>query len=183
MYVRPALPGRRGMSYYLPQVTHAPNIALKGLSNGGNYPWCSDVDPNTGVTYESEGSPCSSATVLNTSSGAPLPAPLQNILTQMQQSQNPLDYVSPQAAIAAGIDEQTANAAWTRAMAAFPTAQAALNAGVSPTVVTQLWSASRAFVKPAVTSWFDQSPLGIANKYLLAGAGGLLLLTSMGRRR
>lgn len=104
---------------------------------------------------------------------------------QVQQaaitSMDPLDYVSPQAAIAAGVPAQTAYNAWSASMARFPTQQAALAAGVPAGVVTQLWAQSRA-AAPS-TSFFDGSTFGVSNKVLAMGAGGIALLALLGGRR
>lgn len=110
-------------------------------------------------------------------------AAYQNLLTQQQNSQNPLDYVSPQAAIAAGLPSQAVYNAWSAAMAKFPSQQAALNSGVPAGVVTQLWAQSRA-AAPAATSFLDAAPLGVPNIYLIGGGLAFFLLPSlMGRGR
>lgn len=57
-------------------------------------------------------------------------------------STNPLDYTSPQAAIAAGLDPPTVYGKWTAALAKFPSPQAAISAGVPAGVVNQLWQQS-----------------------------------------
>ncbi len=122
----------------------------------------------------------------------PLPSPqpvgpaataYSNVLTSAQNSQNPTDYVSPQAAIAAGLDPQKVYAAWSGALAKFPTQQAALAAGVPAGVVTSLWAASRSSA-PAVASgsFLDQTTFGVANKWLLVGGAGIVLLASMRRK-
>lgn len=95
-----------------------------------------------------------------------------NLLTQQQNSKSPLDYVSPQAAIAAGLNPNTVYAAWSQALARFPTQQAALNAGIPAGVVTQLWAQSRT-AAPASTSG---TILGIPTTTALAIGGGILLL-------
>jgi hypothetical protein len=105
-----------------------------------------------------------------------------NLLATAQTSQNPTDYVSPQAAIAAGLDPQKVYVAWSSALAKFPTQQAALAAGVPAGVVTSLWPASRTAAPPASASWLDQSTLGISNKWLVGGAAGIVLLASLRRR-
>lgn len=119
----------------------------------------------------------------------PYPAPpssidaaYKNLLTQQQSSQSPLDYVSPQAAIAAGLNAQTVYNAWSGALAKFPTQQAALAAGVPPGVVTQLWMQSRQTAATQPTSFLDQAPLGIANKYVLGGGAVLVALASLRRK-
>lgn len=105
----------------------------------------------------------------------------KNLLTQQQNSQSPLDYVSPQAAIAAGLPPQSVYSSWSSAIAKFPTQTAALAAGIPAGVVTQLWAQSRTAV-PVTTSWFDQQTFGVSNKVLAAGIGGILLLTMAGGR-
>lgn len=57
-------------------------------------------------------------------------------------STNPLDYTSPQAAIAAGLDPVTVYSKWTAALARFSSPQAAISAGVPAGVVNQLWQQS-----------------------------------------
>lgn len=116
-------------------------------------------------------------------SAGPAATAYSNVLTSAQNSQNPTDYVSPQAAIAAGLDPQKVYAAWSTSLAKFPTQQAALAAGVPAGVVTSMWAASRSAAAPASASWLDQTTLGISNKLLVAGGAGIFLLTSLGRRR
>jgi hypothetical protein len=115
---------------------------------------------------------------------APGPAPTaySSVLTSAQNSQNPTDYVSPQAAIAAGLDPQKVYAAWSGALAKFPSQQAALAAGVPAGVVTQLWAASRSAAPAPSASFLDQAPLGIANKYIVGGAAAILLLSGLRRK-
>ena len=162
------------------------------------------IDPLTGETFADEsvpGSPAAlnlqnalaEATAALTPTPPPasqpqgpvqIPDPLANIRANMQNSQSPLDYVSPQAAIAAGLNSQVVYAAWAQGLARYPTQQAAIAAGIPAGVVTQLWGQSRQSVPPASTSFFDQAPLGIANKYLIAAGAGLFALVSLkgGRR-
>lgn len=93
--------------------------------------------------------------------------------------QNPLDYVSPQAAIAAGLNPATVNAAWSKSLNTnFGTPQAAIAAGVPAGVVTQLWSGGT----QSSTSWLDQTTLGIKNSLLLGGAAAIAVLAIMRRR-
>jgi hypothetical protein len=105
-------------------------------------------------------------------------AAYKNLLTTQQASQNPLDYVSPQAAIAAGLPAQSVYNAWSAAMARFPTQQAALNAGIPAGVVTQLWAQSRAAVPAASTNTF----LGVPVTYLLGGGLAILVLAGMRKK-
>jgi len=104
----------------------------------------------------------------------------KNLLTTQQASQNPLDYVSPQAAIAAGLPAQAVYNAWSAGLAKFPTQQAALQAGIPAGVVTQLWAQSRS-AAPASSSGFFS---GISTTTLLLIGGGILVLPRLlGRRR
>lgn len=116
----------------------------------------------------------------------PLPAQIRASYTSQPMNLDPLNFVSPQAAIAAGADPQKTAAAWTKAVASFPTQQAALAAGIPAGVVTQLWAASRSAAAGAPGgSWLDGSTFGIPNKYLAFGVGGIALLAAMrgkGRR-
>lgn len=61
-------------------------------------------------------------------------------LVQPPTSGNPLDYASPQSAIAAGLDQTKVNTAWTAYVNSFPGVQAAINAGLAPGVVTEYWN-------------------------------------------
>lgn len=98
----------------------------------------------------------------------------QNLLTTQQNSTDPLDYVSPQAAIAAGLPASSVNASWSTALAKFPTQAAALAAGIAPAVVTQYWAQSRS-AAPAASS--------LSGNTLLYVAGGIALLAVvMGKR-
>jgi hypothetical protein len=97
-------------------------------------------------------------------------------------SQSPLDYVSPQAAIAAGLDPKIVYAAWSAALARFPSPQAAISAGVPAGVVNQLWQQSNVNAANAAA----RSAASTANFGTLAlwGGGALLLLEALrgGRR-
>jgi hypothetical protein len=107
----------------------------------------------------------------------PVPQSLQNLLTNMSPPTDPLSYISPQAAIAAGMDPTTVYNAWAQSMAQFPTQQAALNAGVPAGVVTQLWGQSRSYVQPAAApSWWAGTTLGVSNTTLALGGGVALML-------
>jgi hypothetical protein len=95
-------------------------------------------------------------------------------------STSPLDYTSPQAAIAAGLDPQTVYNAWSAALARFPSPQAAISAGVPAGVVNQLWQS--AYANRAATpapSIFSGINLGT----LAWVGGGLFLLSALGGRR
>lgn len=99
---------------------------------------------------------------------------LQNIWTNQTPSGSPLDYVSPQAAIAAGLNPQTVYSTWSSGLARYPTQSAALAAGIPAGVITQLWAASRsAAPAPSTTGTF----LGVPTTYLLAGGAALFALT------
>jgi hypothetical protein len=103
----------------------------------------------------------------------------KNALTAQQNSQNPLDYVSPNAAIAAGLDPATVNAAWAKGVARFSTAQDAVNAGINAGVVNSLWAPSRAYVGTgsSITSWLA------GNIPLVAAGIGIFALASIARSR
>jgi hypothetical protein len=105
----------------------------------------------------------------------------QNLLTQQQNSKDPLDYVSPQAAIAAGLPSQSVYNAWSASIAKFPTQNAALAAGIPAGVVTQLWAPSRAAVPSPTSSLFG----GISTSTMLMVGGAIVLLPMLlgGRRR
>ena len=170
--VHTRLPRSRGMSYF-----------TKKGSLGQDSPDCPGavIDPITGEL-------CANLPPLAPAPQQPGVDPAvqqayKNLLTQQQNSQNPLDYVSPQAAIAAGLNPQIVYTAWSQALARFPTQQAALQAGIPAGVVTQLYAASRSALPS--TGFLDQAPLCIANKFLLMGGFGIALLAGMrgGRRR
>lgn len=102
-----------------------------------------------------------------------------NLLTQQQNSRNPLDYVSPQAAIAAGLPAQQVYNAWSTALARFPSQQAALNAGIPAGVVTELWAQSRAAAPASTSNTF----LGVPVTYLFGGGLAILALAGLRGRR
>ena len=115
----------------------------------------------------------------------PLPAQINAPYTTNTQEMNldPLNFVSPQAAIAAGVNPQKAASAWTQAVASFPTQNAAVAAGIPAGVVTSLWASSRSLVlPPASGSWLDGSTFGIKNIYLVGGLGFVMLLAAGGKR-
>lgn len=116
----------------------------------------------------------------------PIPAQINSSYTVEPMNLDPLNFVSPQAAIAAGADPQKTAAAWTKAVASFPTQQAALAAGIPAGVITQLWPTSRSAWGSVQSggSWFDGSTFGIKNAYLVAGLAGIALLAGgkKGRR-
>jgi hypothetical protein len=107
-------------------------------------------------------------------------AAYKNLLTQQQNSQNPTDYVSPQAAIAAGLNPQVVYDAWSKGLARFPTQQAALNAGIPAGVVTQMWAQSRTAAPPPSSGTILGVPIATA---ALVGGGILLLPLLLGGRR
>jgi len=93
-------------------------------------------------------------------------------------STNPLDYTSPQAAVAAGLDANTVMAAWTKSLARFPSPQAAISAGVPAGVVNQLWQQSQ--VNAANTAAASAASSASLMSILPWAAGGLLLLATLG---
>lgn len=93
-------------------------------------------------------------------------------------SSSPLDYTSPQAAIAAGLPAAQVMAAWSTALARFPSPQAAISAGVPAGVVNQLWQQSNVNASNAKAT-------SAASSAQLAGllpwaTGGLLLFAVLG---
>lgn len=116
----------------------------------------------------------------------PVPQALQNLLTSMTPPTDPLSFVSPQAAIASGMDPTVVYNAWAQSMARFPTQNAALAAGVPAGVITQLWGQSRNYVQTAAppASWWSGSTFGVANGTLaIGGAAALLLFAFTGKKR
>jgi len=97
-----------------------------------------------------------------------------------QPSRNPLDYTSPQAAIAAGLDPATVYSQWTASLARFASPQAAIAAGVPAGVVNQLWQQSyqNAANKAAATP--SGTILGMSTNTLLAAGAGLFALFALG---
>jgi len=106
-----------------------------------------------------------------------------NVASNAVVSPNPLDYVSPQAAIAAGLDSQTVYNAWTQGLAQYATPDQAIAAGIPAAIVNQLWAASRSATGSAATSWLDSTTFGVKNSYLMIGAGLGALAIAMARRR
>jgi hypothetical protein len=100
---------------------------------------------------------------------ASLYAPPSPLLVQAPVSSNPLNYVSPQQAIAAGVDPGQATAAWTQYVNSFQSVQQAIQAGVAPTVVTDLWAGGAA--PKARIAWYKKYAV-----LLLAGGGAALLM-------
>jgi hypothetical protein len=144
---------------------------LSSLSNGSTTPTCAAVDPATGVIYGQEGVFCTPTLAPQ----GPTASDIGNPLTVAGAPGSALQYVSPQAAIAAGLDPTSVMNEWTQALAVFPTAQDAINAGVPAGVVTQLFVASRAFAnKP------KQPPVW---PLLAAAAIGALLVNAMDKGR
>lgn len=64
------------------------------------------------------------------------------VANDAQPSQDPLSYVSPQAAVAAGLDSRTVALAWQQALWTYPSPQAAIAAGFPAGVVNQYWTAA-----------------------------------------
>lgn len=123
---------------------------------------------------------------LNTpgSSGAQNPSPVSGgasnggitTVPATTPSKSPLDYVSPQAAIAAGLDPQTVYNAWSQALARFPSPQAAIAAGVPAGVVNQLWQQAnvdaankKAASASSIPSWLLPAGIGIGLLAILRG--------------
>ena len=94
-------------------------------------------------------------------------ANLMNV--QATLSPNPLDYSSPQYAIAAGLDPTTVNNAWAQALAQYPTQDAAVSAGIMAGVVTQLWAQSRQYIsQPAAPNYTPMILIGLGVVILAA---------------
>jgi hypothetical protein len=99
------------------------------------------------------------------------PSPL---LVQSPVSANPLDFVSPQSAIAAGLPAAAVNAVWTQKVNSFPSVQTAINAGLAPAVVTEFWNGGP---PPVAPPWWKR------NLPLLIAGGGAVLLAFAGHHR
>lgn len=94
-------------------------------------------------------------------------------------SQDPLDYVSPQAAIAAGLNSTTVYAAWSSGVSKYPSPQAAVNAGIPAGVVNQLWQA----IAPTPAAGSSATFFGLSLTTIAIGAAALFVLPSlMGRK-
>jgi len=139
------------------------------------------TNTTTGDVYDAQGNLVSSgqAAMPTQGSAAATQAAYQSVLTSAQTSKNPTDYVSPQAAIAAGLPAAQVNASWAQAMAQYPSTTAAIAAGVPAGVVTQLWAQSRNYAAAAPASWITQSTFGIPNGTLLLFGGGLLAFSML----
>jgi hypothetical protein len=92
-------------------------------------------------------------------------------------SNNPLDYTSPQAAIAAGLPAAQVMAQWSAALARFPSPQAAISAGIPAGVVNQLWQQSQ--VNAVNASAASAASSAQLSSILPWAAGGLLLLVAL----
>jgi hypothetical protein len=178
--LRPGLDGHRrrrarGLRGFGDDFTTSENVFL---DTGVQIPEPGDIQP-TVIPSDNSLTPPSSPALQNS---LPVAVAYNNLVTQAQSSTSPLDYVSPQAAIAAGLNQQTVYNAWAGQMAKYPTMTAAIAAGIPAAIVTQLWSQSRqaaAAPPTATTTIFGMN----SNTLLLAGAAifGIALLS--GRRR
>lgn len=93
-------------------------------------------------------------------------------------SKSPLDYTSPQAAIAAGLPAAQVMATWSAALARYPSPQAAIAAGIPAGVVNQLWQQSNVnAANAAAASAASSSSLTTLAMY---GIGGIVLLSVLG---
>ncbi len=145
------------------------------------------TDISSGATYDSQGN----MVALNTPiiPGSQNPSPVTGgasnggitTVTAGTPSKSPLDYTSPQAAIAAGLDPATVYSKWTASLAQFSSPQAAISAGVPAGVVNQLWqqsyqnAANKAAAAPASGTIF-----GLSTNTLLAAGAGLVALMALG---
>lgn len=178
--IRPNLDGHRrrrprGLRGFGDDFTTSENVFL---DTGVQIPEPGDIQPTVIPSDNSLTPPTSPALQQN----LPVAVAYNNLVTQAQSSTNPLDYVSPQAAIAAGLNQQTVYNAWSGQMSKYPTMTAAIAAGIPAAIVTQLWTQSRQAVAqptaaPATIFGMSSSTL------LLAGAGLFAVLTLSGRRR
>jgi hypothetical protein len=163
-----------------PNETISPDGTILVNTDTGNF-----TDLTTGATYDNTGS----MIALNTPVAGPAqnPSPVTGsasnggITTVLatKPSTNPLDYTSPQAAIAAGLDPATVYSQWTASLARFASPQAAIAAGVPAGVVNQLWqqsyqNAANAAAAPSATIF------GLSPTTLLAAGAGLFALTALG---
>lgn len=89
----------------------------------------------------------------------PAPGPLNSPVP----IQNPLGYVSPQAAVAAGLNPAYVYRQWKLFVCGYSSPQAAVAAGIPPGVVTQLWEKKTKHSRAGVPPWL-----------LIAGAGVLV---------
>ena len=157
-----------------------PNLGRLGQAS-------TDIDFATGLPCDDPRANCGVWNTPSTPPGAQNPSPVAGgasnggITTVLATtpSQSPLDYTSPQAAIAAGLDPQTVYNAWTTALARFSSPQAAITAGVPAGVVNQLWQQAHVQAANQPAKFLDQSPLGIKNSTLLMAGGGIFLLAML----
>ena len=135
-------------------------------------------DTSTNVMYDANGNVVGQN--LPASSGVQTPQPVSGGATNAgittvvasQPSTSPLDYVSPQAAIAAGLPQDMVYNVWTIALARYPSPQAAISAGVPAGVVNQLWQQAHTLS--------TQQPSGtLSSGTLLAIGGGILALLAL----
>lgn len=177
---------------------------LGRLGDAGTGPYCvyygaDGVTPES-IDYNSDivectgnGGSWNGGTILNTPSpvGTQNPSPVAGgasnggITTVMATtpSKNPLDYTSPQAAIAAGLPAASVMATWSQALSRFPSPQAAISAGIPAGVVNQLWQQSNVNAANASAAATASTPsIGTIALY---GGGALLLAMALGggRRR
>lgn len=94
-------------------------------------------------------------------------------LTVTPVPQDPLAYVSPQSAIAAGLDPAAVGAAWFAQVNSFATVQDGITAGVPPGVMTEFWTGG---TPPAPPPWSKRLTLGVPNGVWAVGGGFLALL-------
>jgi hypothetical protein len=133
-----AQPWRGGMGR-LGAASAAPSIVYRDPGSG----WSED---SAGNVYDASGNLVSLNNVPS-SPGVQNPSPVHGgasnggitTVKATQPSDNALDYASPQAAVAAGLDPRKVYAKWSSALAQFPSPQAAISAGIPAGVVNQLW--------------------------------------------
>lgn len=180
-------PGLDGSSRLLRSAQRRQSWSMNGLRGLGDgnpmdvYTPMYASDPTAVITMQYPPTPTSSGAQPNLPANN-VPQVLQNIYTAAMPDYNPLDYVSPQAAIAAGLNSQVVYDAWAQGLAKYSTQQAAVAAGIPSGVVTQLWASSRTYVGTAPTSWWSGTTLGTSN-WLLVGAAGILGIAVIAKGR
>jgi hypothetical protein len=184
--------GRMGL-----QPVRLPNLGRLGQSTGAECLYYADdgvtvefVDPESNQT---ECGSTGGRWIGPAAIGTPSPMPAQNpspvyggasnaaitTVNAGKPSSSPLDYISPQAAIAAGLDAQTVYNAWSAALSRFPSPQAAIAAGVPAGIVNQLWQPAHVTAMDKASSIFS----GISGTTVALVGGGVLLLSLIGKRR
>jgi hypothetical protein len=167
-----------------PNEVASPDGSIIQNTDTGNF-----TDLSTGIIYDNQGNQI--ANMPSLPSGAQNPSPVTGgasnggITTVLatQPSTNPLDYTSPQAAIAAGLDAATVYSKWTASLARFSSPQAAISAGVPAGVVNQLWQQSYQNAANKAAAAPSGSIFGLSTGTLLAAGAGLFAIAALGGGR